>query len=350
MLLENNLLHELPPFLSEVRKLEEVKFSGNNLYFPPAEVLAKDWSSIKKYLKQFMTSSMEEKCKAEMKTLTLTLSETCINPKRGKGQQNSKIRIASSTEDGFSESKFDYIRYKTQILLKLSRAVDDVFRKLERVKRFERKKKLAEIQRENEIIRKYADIWRKNVSEGIREQPYSIFIKAQKQAYRYRSRKSSGPVDLDNQEDTNLEDIRKRREVIDLKIDFLINGKDSLSTVFAKPDDGKKRNNSLLTVKKVVSVVSTLVDDANKEKEREQVKYCSDSSFTKDDEALKTTWLRSLSDSGFESKELEEKDRIAERRVTTAMPRPSKPRLRESRRELRQLAEAKRQSAESGSR
>ena len=103
MLVDDNLLHELPPFLCEVRKLEELKFSGNNLHFPPAEVLARDWSSIKKYLKQFMTSSIEEKSKAESKTLKLTLVGTPNNLRRGKGQaQDSKTSIVS-TEDYFTD-------------------------------------------------------------------------------------------------------------------------------------------------------------------------------------------------------------------------------------------------------
>ena len=99
MLVDDNLLHELPPFLCEVRKLEELKFSGNNLHFPPAEVLARDWSSIKKYLKQFMTSSVEEKSKAESKTLKLSLVGSTNNLTRGKVQaQESKTSIVS-TED-----------------------------------------------------------------------------------------------------------------------------------------------------------------------------------------------------------------------------------------------------------
>ena len=104
-MVDNNLLHELPPFLSEVRKLEEVKFSGNILYFPPAEVLAKDWISIKKYLKQFMTSSIEQEGKAESKTLRLTVTPTKAS--KGKGQaQNSENSIASTEED-FTDDKFD---------------------------------------------------------------------------------------------------------------------------------------------------------------------------------------------------------------------------------------------------
>lgn len=104
MLVDNNLLHELPPFLSEVRKLEEVKFSGNNLHFPPAEVLARDWSSIKKYLKQFMTSSAEEKSKAESKTLNLALAGRPNNVTRAKVQvQDSCKSSIVSTEENFTD-------------------------------------------------------------------------------------------------------------------------------------------------------------------------------------------------------------------------------------------------------
>ena len=104
MLVDNNLLHELPPFLSEVRKLEEVKFSGNNLHFPPAEVLARDWSSIKKYLKQFMASSIEEKSKAESKTLKLALAGTPNNVTRDKVQvQDSCKSSIVSTEENFTD-------------------------------------------------------------------------------------------------------------------------------------------------------------------------------------------------------------------------------------------------------
>ena len=106
-MVDNNLLHELPPFLSEVRKLEEVKFSGNNLYFPPSEVLARDWFSIKKYLKQFMTSSIEEEGKAESKTLKLTVTGAPNKASKENGQaQNFKNSIVSTEED-FTDDKFD---------------------------------------------------------------------------------------------------------------------------------------------------------------------------------------------------------------------------------------------------
>ena len=105
-MVDDNLLHELPPFLSEVRKLEEVKFSGNNLHFPPAEILARDWSAIKKYLKQFMTSSIEEeKGKAESKTLKLSLGKT-TNIAGGKDRVKSSKNSIASTEEDFAD-KFD---------------------------------------------------------------------------------------------------------------------------------------------------------------------------------------------------------------------------------------------------
>ena len=186
----------------------------------------------------------------------------------------------------------------------------------------EKKKKLAKIRYENDIVRKYAAIWKKNVFEGIRQQSYSIFIEAQKQAARFQRRKSSMTVDMDN-----LKEIRRQKEILEIKIDNLINGKDFISKVFVKP----ARNNALHTVKKVVSAVSTLSDVANEstkekknsvvhvkaengirlpcllEDQTEQDKYCSDSSYTRDDTTQKTPWMRSLSDSGFESKEQEER-------------------------------------------
>ena len=84
--------------------MEEVKFSGNNLHFPPAEVLARDWSSIKKYLKQFMTSSAEEKSKAESKTLNFTLAGRPNNVTRAKVQvQDSFKSSIVSTEENFTD-------------------------------------------------------------------------------------------------------------------------------------------------------------------------------------------------------------------------------------------------------
>ena len=212
-------------------------------------------------------------------------------------------------------------------------------------------------------------MWKKNVFEGIGQQPYSIFIEAQKQAARFDRRKTITTVDMDN-----LKEIRRQREIIDKKIDCLINGKDSISKVFVKSAITK----ALHKVQNIVSAASTFADEAKEskkvdkrdnfsdvvkvkdengvrlpslwEKHEEKKgehhdKYYSDSSY----ETLKTTWMRSLSDSGFESKEQEEEtDR---RRVTTALPRPSKARLGEQRRrELRQLAETKRLSAEPGAR
>ena len=59
LLLQNNLLPRLAPHLSLVRKLEEVKFSGNSLEFPPEEILIQHWKQIKLYLKQFVNSSKE---------------------------------------------------------------------------------------------------------------------------------------------------------------------------------------------------------------------------------------------------------------------------------------------------
>ena len=260
------------------------------------------------------------------------------------------------------------------MFLKLSLTVDDIFRKLERVKRIEKKKKLARIQNENNVVRKYAQVWKQNVFEGIRQQPYSIFIEAQKQAARFGRRKSCMTVgDMDS-----LKEIRRQKEIIEMKIDCLINGKDSISKVFVK----STRTNALHKVQNVVSAASTFADEANESKkvdigknfsgavkvknengvrlpclwekheekkgEHHDIIY-SDSSYTRDDDTLKTTWMRSLSDSGFESKEQEEK--IDRRRVTTALPRPSKTRLGEiRRRELRQLAETKRLSAEPGAR
>ena len=85
--------------------MEEVKFSGNNLYFPPTEVLAKDWISIKKYLKQFMTSSIEGEGKAESKTLKLTVTPNMATEEKDQAQ-NFKNSIVSTEED-FTDDKFD---------------------------------------------------------------------------------------------------------------------------------------------------------------------------------------------------------------------------------------------------
>lgn len=241
------------------------------------------------------------------------------------------------------------------MFLKLSLTVDDIFRKLERVKRLEKKKKLAKIRYENEIVRKYANIWKKNVFEGIGQQSYSMFVEAQKQAARFQRRKSSMTVDMDN-----LKEIRRQKEILEIKIDSLLNGKDFLKPV--KP----ARNNALHTIKKVVSAVSCLSEEANDsnkggkrdnirsvDKRAHQAPSCSDSSYNRDDDTLKTPWMiRSLSDSGFESKEQEDRGEERGRRVNTALPRPTVRRTRETRRrrELRQLAETKRMSAEPGAR
>ena len=237
-----------------------------------------------------------------------------------------------------------------KMFLKLSLTVDDIFRKLERVKRLEKKKKLAKIRYENEIVRKYALIWKKNVFEGIGRQSYSMFVEAQKQAARFQRRKSSMTVDMDN-----LKEIRRQKEILEIKIDSLINGKDLLSKF--KPS----RNNALHTVKKVVSAVSVLSEEAKEskrdiirsvDKRAHQVPSVSDSSYTRDDDTLKMPWIiRSLSDSGFESKEQEDRGEERGRRVNTALPRPTVRRTRETRRrELRQLAETKRLSLEPGAR
>ena len=54
-------------------------------------------------------------------------------------------------------------------LLKVSagESASDIFRKLERVKRVERKRKLEEIQRRNRIVEKYARLWKENVFSGV---------------------------------------------------------------------------------------------------------------------------------------------------------------------------------------
>ena len=100
-----------------------------------------------------------------------------------------------------------------KMFLKLSLTVDDIFRKLERVKRLEKKKKLAKIRYENEIVRKYALIWKKNVFEGIGQQSYSLFVEAQKQAARFQRRKSSMTVDMDN-----LKEIRRQKEILEIRV------------------------------------------------------------------------------------------------------------------------------------
>ena len=50
--------------------------------------------------------------------------------------------------------------------VKASESANDIFRKLERVKRVERKRKLEEIQRRNRIVEKYARLWKENVFSG----------------------------------------------------------------------------------------------------------------------------------------------------------------------------------------
>ena len=158
-------------------------------------------------------------------------------------------------------------------------------------------------------------------------------------------------VDMDN-----LKEIRRQKEILEIKIDSLINGKDFLSKV--RP----ARNNALHTVKKVVSAVSVLSEEAKESNKRDiirsvdkrahQAPSVSDSSYTREDDTLKTPWMiRSLSDSGFESKEQEDRGEERGRRVNTALPRPTVRRTRETRRrELRQLAESKRLSLEPGAR
>ena len=203
---------------------------------------------------------------------------------------------------------------------------------------------MAKFRYENEVVRPYFALWKKNAFEGVRTQSYAVFIEAKKQAAQFQRRKSSFSVDMDN-----LIEIRRQKEIIEMKIDCLLNGKDSLSKMFSKPP----RIDALHKVKRVVTAAATFSDEAKGSKSvkgrEKQDKYCSDSSNTRDDDTMKNTWLRSLSDSGFESKELEEA-RVEARRVTTAVARPAM-RIRETRRrELRQLAETKRMSAEPGHR
>ena len=107
LLLDNNLLHQLPPFLSAVRKLEEVKFSGNNLHFPPEDILSQDWASIKQYLRQYMTKSNLVKKSPSGNKLNLALTSISINTtKDSRTDLTSSDPIFSSSDDDY----FDEVR------------------------------------------------------------------------------------------------------------------------------------------------------------------------------------------------------------------------------------------------
>ena len=60
--------------------------------------------------------------------------------------------------------------------VKVSESASDIFRKLERVKRVERKRKLEEIQRRNRIVEKYARLWKENVFSGVAQNMNEYFL------------------------------------------------------------------------------------------------------------------------------------------------------------------------------
>ena len=110
LLLDENLLFELPCFLACVSSLKEVGFSGNNISFPPPHILQQDWKHIRKYLQNFLRASSPK--------FNERNSNSVVKRKLNKiGHENlSSIDLSSSSEE-FSPNLHQSLRQELSLMM-----------------------------------------------------------------------------------------------------------------------------------------------------------------------------------------------------------------------------------------
>ena len=94
LLLDDNLLYELPCYLACVSTLKEVGFSGNNINFPPPHILKQDWKLIRKYLQQFVMTPSEPRLGDRRNGSQMKMKSNKIGH-----EKHSSIDLSSSSEE-----------------------------------------------------------------------------------------------------------------------------------------------------------------------------------------------------------------------------------------------------------